>query len=266
MRGTFTETRTNPAGKAPAGKAPAGKAPAGKAPAGKAPAGKAPTTDRVADDAAGNGTPRVDTKAGDAPRSDVRTTNGDDKDAVAAFLAAGRDRNVDQEAGDTARGDTVGAVLAILLADHPEATFYAIDANAVTVPMPDSLDLNGHTIIKGHQSALEMVIPDYRGVVIDTWERAQRVGVATADVRLAVDPERHVMLTFVDARAEHGVFIGAFTTSDKTDQTDESEQATIRPEVPERAPRFARARRTGSHCSSRSTRRSPRSSAGIPRR
>jgi diguanylate cyclase (GGDEF)-like protein/PAS domain S-box-containing protein len=240
MRGTFTETRTNPADKAPADKAPADKAPAGKAPAGKAPA-----TDRVADGAAGNGAPRVDTKAGDTPRSDVTTTNGNSRDAVAAFLAAGGDRNVEQETGDTAREDTVGAVLAILLADHPEATFYAIDANAATVPMPDSLDLNGHTIIKGHQSALEMVTPDHRGTVIDTWERAQTVGVATADIRLAVDPERHVMLTFLDARAEHGVFIGAFTTSDKTDETDESEQTTIRPEVPERAPRFARARKDG---------------------
>ncbi|MGD0254253.1 MAG: sensor domain-containing diguanylate cyclase [Acidimicrobiales bacterium] len=218
MRGTYTETRRSPAGEGAA-------------------------TDQVADDTRGNGAPRVDTKTGDAPGLDKPGANGTSEDALAAILTASENGNVPEGTGPTARTDTINAVLAILLADHPEAVFYAIDANVVTVPMPDSVNLNGHTVIKGHHSGLEMVIPGHRGVVIDTWEKAQKTGVATGHVRLAADPERHVMLTFLDARAQHGVYLGIFTADEQTDHADE--QAAITPEMPERAPRFARARKDG---------------------
>jgi diguanylate cyclase (GGDEF)-like protein/PAS domain S-box-containing protein len=217
MRGTYTETRRSPAGEGAA-------------------------TDQVADDTRGNGAPRVDTKTGHAPGPDKPGANGTSEDALAAILAASENGNVPEGTGPTASTDTINAVLAILLADHPEAVFYAIDANVVTVPMPDSVNLNGHTVIKGHHSGLEMVIPGHRGVVIDTWEKAQKTGVATGHVRLAADPERHVMLSFLDARAQHGVYLGIFT-ADEADQADE--QAAITPEMPERAPRFARARKDG---------------------
>ena len=188
-------------------------------PAAESPAAKDTAADQVAQDAAGNGAAHLDATAVEVPGLDVA-------------------------AMDTAGEDAVNAVLAIVLADHPEATFFAHDINAVTVPMPDSVDLKGHDVMEGHQSALDLVIPSYRGVVIDTWEKAQKTGVATAHVRLAADPERPIMLTFLDARPQHGVFIGIFTATEPN-QSDQANPATIRPEMPARAPRFARTRKDG---------------------
>jgi len=144
---------------------------------------------------------------------------------------------------DTAGEDAVDATLATVLASHPEAVFFAHDANAATVPMPDSLDLNGHGVIEGRRSALDMVVPQYRGVVIDTWEKARKTGVASAHVRLAADPDRGVMLHFLDARAQHGVYLGAFTADEHGERQPGEE--VIAHTTPTRNPRFARVRKDG---------------------
>ncbi len=144
---------------------------------------------------------------------------------------------------DTAGEDAVDATLATVLASHPEAVFFAHDANAATVPMPDSLDLNGHGVIEGRRSALDMVVPQYRGVVIDTWEKARKTGVASAHVRLAADPDRGVMLHFLDARAQHGVYLGAFTADERGERQPGEE--VIAHTTPTRNPRFARVRKDG---------------------
>ena len=161
----------------------------------------------------------------------------------ASNSTAGDALSLDVTGADTAHKDEVNAVLTILLADHPEAVFYAIDANGVTVPMPDSVDLNGHDLVEGHSFRLDMVIPGHKRRVIDTWEKACKTGVANAHVTLAADPERRVILHFLDARAQHGVYIGIFTTDEQADDADE--QAAITPETPAHAPRFARARKDG---------------------
>jgi diguanylate cyclase (GGDEF)-like protein/PAS domain S-box-containing protein len=168
---------------------------------------------------------------------------------VLGGAADGDAARVDSTTGDTpdremkgvnrTREDEVNAVLAIMLAEHPEAIFYAIDGNGVIISMPDSVSLHGHDVVEGRRSALDMVVPDYRRVVIETWEKARKTGVATAHVRLAADPERGVMLTFLDARAQHDVYIGIFSTSDQADL------AVTRPDMPARAPRFTRVRKDG---------------------
>jgi diguanylate cyclase (GGDEF)-like protein/PAS domain S-box-containing protein len=136
--------------------------------------------------------------------------------------------------------DPVATALEILLANHPEAVFYAIDSNAHTVDMPGSVDLKGHELMEGNNTALEMVVPGNRGVVIETWEKLLNAGIASAHVRLAADPDRTVMLHFLDAREEHGVVIGALTTAEQT-----AEAAVIEHAIESRAPRFARVRKDG---------------------
>ncbi len=140
---------------------------------------------------------------------------------------------------ETAGEDAVNAALADLLAGHPEAIFYAIAANARTVPMPASVRLNGHAVIEGNHSALDLVVPSDRGVVIDTWERALKTGIARADLRLAANPDRRVMLLFLDAQAQHGVYLGAITACDRADD------AAIAHEAPARSPRLSRVRKDG---------------------
>ncbi|MGA2036051.1 MAG: hypothetical protein ABSH04_00465, partial [Acidimicrobiales bacterium] len=94
--------------------------------------GKETAVDQVLDNATDGDGARVDSTTGDAPNLDITGT-------------------------DTGREDAVNTTLATVLASHPEAVFYAIDANAHTVDMPDSVDLNGHDVIEGRNTALDMV-------------------------------------------------------------------------------------------------------------
>lgn len=54
---------------------------------------------------------------------------------------AGSPAEASRTTGDGAVTDAVDTVVAPLLADHPEAVFYAIGADGVIVPMPDSVQL-----------------------------------------------------------------------------------------------------------------------------
>jgi diguanylate cyclase (GGDEF)-like protein/PAS domain S-box-containing protein len=85
-----------------------------------------------------------------------------------------------------------------------------------------------------------MVVPGNRGVVIETWEKLLKAGSARAYVRLAADPDRTVMLHFLDAREEHGVVIGVLTTAEQAEGPTVIEHATE-----SRAPRFARVQKDG---------------------
>ena len=184
---------------------------------GSSPVGEEMVIDHVAGDVADEDAARVDPTAVDVPGLDVAIAGSDGKDAVNVALAS-------------------------VLANHPEAVFYAVRADSVVVPMPDSLDLKGHEVLEG-RSALNLVIPGHRGAVIDAWEKAQKTGVASAHVRLAADPERRVMLTFLDARPQHGVYLGAFTASEQAGQ--QTDEAVIPLTMPTRNPRFARVRKDG---------------------
>jgi diguanylate cyclase (GGDEF)-like protein/PAS domain S-box-containing protein len=139
--------------------------------------------------------------------------------------------------GDVARDGAATSVLPILLADHPEAVFYAVRADSVVVPMPDSVDVGEHEVLEG--SALDLVIPESRGTVIDTWDKAYKTGVASSYVRLKTDPHHRVMLHFLDARAQHGVFLGIITAAEQTDE------AVINHSAPARSTRFAQVRKDG---------------------
>jgi hypothetical protein len=131
-----------------------------------------------------------------------------------------------------ARADAVDAVIAGLLANHTEAVFYAIGPDGIIVPMPQSIDLEGH--VMGHAiSALDMVIPEHRAVVIDAWERVRKSGHATARVRLTSERDRRVVLHFFDAQVRHGVYIGAFTSDERPEEVLISQEAVVR------KPRFA---------------------------
>ena len=138
---------------------------------------------------------------------------------------------------DDAPGGAAASVLPILLADHPEAVFYAVREDSVLVPMPNSVDLGEHEVLQG--SALDLVVPENRGTVIDTWDKAYKTGVASAYVRLKTDPHHRVMLHFLDERAEHGVFLGIITAAEQTDE------AVIKHSAPARKSRFAQVRKDG---------------------
>ena len=109
---------------------------------------------------------------GDGPVED-KADKSDSSDSTVAETPGLKKAGADASPGNTAQ-----SVLPILLADHPEAVFYAVRADSVVIPMPDSVDLGDHEVLQG-RSALDLVIPENRGTVIDTWDKATKAGVKT---------------------------------------------------------------------------------------
>src|ERR1035437_1318276 len=99
-------------------------------------------------------------------------------------------------------------ILDSLLAEHPDAFVAAIDPEPVGrfVPIPSSLHLRGQAVLEA-RTALDLVVPADRGVVISAWEEARVTGVSRSAVRLAVAPDAAATMHFVDARVRHGVYV-----------------------------------------------------------
>ena len=102
-------------------------------------------------------------------------------------------------------------VLAALL-EKPDTILVAIASDGVTVPMPPSVGVPEARVVAAptdRATVAEIVVPADALTLVATWERVREQGVALGTVHLRSDPDRAMTLTFLDARAEHGVFLGA---------------------------------------------------------
>ena len=123
-------------------------------------------------------------------------------------------------------------VLEELLSKHPEAPVVAIDEDGLFVPVPPSLPLAGHQVIQGPRTALEFVVPEDMTAIIEAWTMARKTGAARVSVRLLRDPERSVLLDYVDATHRHGVYVGLLEMISSGDlMADLSSIQNLRPKV-----------------------------------
>lgn len=100
-----------------------------------------------------------------------------------------------------------------LLREHPDAWVSAIGENGLFVPVPDGVAVDGHPVIErvgGTASPLDIVVPEDRVLVIQTWDRAVTEGGANASVRTPTAPEALVGLHFLDETHRYGVYLGLF--------------------------------------------------------
>ncbi|GIJ52885.1 sensor domain-containing diguanylate cyclase [Virgisporangium aurantiacum] len=98
-------------------------------------------------------------------------------------------------------------VLDTLFAQHPGAMIVAVGDNGLFTPMPADVPLQGHHVISGAPSAMELVVPDDHVTVIDAWERVARDGVSNAIVHPVTAPDETVRLHFIDTRYRYGVVL-----------------------------------------------------------
>lgn len=104
------------------------------------------------------------------------------------------------------------AALGELLALHPDAPLTAVNEYGLFIPLPPSFDAAGHSVIdREARSALDLVVPADRVVIIAAWQRTKAVGAARASVHLLTRPEQPVLLTMFDLRPTHGVLMVVFT-------------------------------------------------------
>ena len=73
---------------------------------------------------------------------------------------------------------TRDAVLAAVLAEHPDAFVSAVTVQGLFAPLPDELRRSGLRPLEGPSSALGLVVGDDHAAVVDAWHRAMTEGTA----------------------------------------------------------------------------------------
>src|SRR3954469_24114133 len=101
-----------------------------------------------------------------------------------------------------------------LLARYPGATLSAVGESGRFVPMPADVPLQGHELITGHDTALDLVVPSDIVSDIEAWKAATTSGAGVADVHPLEDPDGRLAMYFVDTRARYGVLLGVAVTPD----------------------------------------------------
>jgi PAS domain-containing protein len=130
-------------------------------------------------------------------------------------------------------------ILDALLSEHRDAFVAAIEPGpgGRFVPIPASLQLRGQSVLEA-RTALDLVVPEDRVVVISAWEQARATGASRATIRLAVAPDAAATIQYVDARSRHGVYVVAIVSDASA-----SERLAQRVNVSPLPPRVGRSRK-----------------------
>ena len=131
----------------------------------------------------------------------------------------GADQNHVNEPVDATRlaGTTLNALRA-----RADSLFCALADDGFRVGVPATLEVPEERTIPlppERATMVDLVVPADRMRVVTTWERARRNGVAMAPVRPADDPDRTYTLAILDARDQHGVWVGTLSAGDHVDTT-----------------------------------------------
>jgi diguanylate cyclase (GGDEF)-like protein/PAS domain S-box-containing protein len=106
----------------------------------------------------------------------------------------------------------VDRALDALLRREPRPLVAAVADDGHQIPFPDVPgfeDFPRLPVPEIRGTMLDLVVPADHLAVITAWDRVRRQGLAHANVRLLSEPDRRVLMMFVDARRHHGFWIGA---------------------------------------------------------
>jgi diguanylate cyclase (GGDEF)-like protein/PAS domain S-box-containing protein len=152
------------------------------------------------------------------------------KSALASKESSGSKRAARKSPGRdnaSAREDVVSvdANLTLLEKTHKKAAIFAVGDNALVVPIPESLDPHGQELatIPFGTTALDIVVPESKVVLIEAWERVRHASHSTATVKLKEEPNRTTTVEFFDARDRYGLYIGLLYTADRGKEDEEAD-------------------------------------------
>ncbi len=93
----------------------------------------------------------------------------------------------------------------------------ALAADGFRIAVPSSLGVPGGRLIPlpaGRETMIDLVVPRDRLRVLGIWERAGARGHAAGPVEVGAVPGRPAVLTILDARRDHGVWVAALHPAD----------------------------------------------------
>jgi diguanylate cyclase (GGDEF)-like protein/PAS domain S-box-containing protein len=126
---------------------------------------------------------------------------------------------------------TLDAAADTLLTDYPDAWVVAIVPTGHFTAMPAEVPVSSQRVIEGPFSALDLVVPEDRHVVIDAWQRTLTEGGDNIQVHPLNDPSRHIALHFVDMTHRYGVILGFFIGFGETETIEAADHADLVPKT-----------------------------------
>jgi diguanylate cyclase (GGDEF)-like protein/PAS domain S-box-containing protein len=133
--------------------------------------------------------------------------------------------------------ETLETALKALLSLYPEAPVSAASADGLYARVPASIDLGLNPVLEDRPS-LDLVIPQDRLTLIDTWDRALARGGARCLFHLIGPPVRAVAYHVFDLREPHGVILAVLVPVEEADAPIVIDRDTLKA-----VPRFARLRK-----------------------
>jgi diguanylate cyclase (GGDEF)-like protein/PAS domain S-box-containing protein len=115
-----------------------------------------------------------------------------------------------QEHADAA---TLETVLGSLLSLYPDAPVVALQADGVSIPVPESIALINNTVLEA-RTGMDLVVHADRVKLLTSWDHVLAKGSARCLVRLVDDPDVTVALYGLDLREAHGVVLTLFAPAD----------------------------------------------------
>lgn len=95
-----------------------------------------------------------------------------------------------------------------LLREHPDAMLLAQSADALVVPVPDSLGLAGYPVFATDaRTASDLCVAEDRMTMVNAWIRLRQEGVTEVRVRLRSDPKQWWVARMLDLRNTHDVVL-----------------------------------------------------------
>ncbi len=103
--------------------------------------------------------------------------------------------------------DVIDATVNALFEQHPHMHVAAVGPDGLFVRVPPLVTLTTQTVLRGHTSALELVVPADLSLVVEAWEQAVQTGLGHARVRPLADRNHTASMLFADTRARYGVLL-----------------------------------------------------------
>lgn len=107
--------------------------------------------------------------------------------------------------------DERDAMLAALLAEHPDAFISAVTIQGLFAPLPDELRRTGLRPLDGPASALGLVSGDDQPAVVDAWHRAMNDGAASCLFQPRAVPGATARMHLIDTTHRFGLYTCCIT-------------------------------------------------------
>jgi diguanylate cyclase (GGDEF)-like protein/PAS domain S-box-containing protein len=97
---------------------------------------------------------------------------------------------------------------------HDRVLVAALGPDGHRIAVPDSVDYPGQELVplpEQRATLCELAVAGDWLTVVEVWERAVDAGIAVGQICLHSEPDRRMNLTIIDARPEHGCWLGLLT-------------------------------------------------------